>query len=541
MSDATIGKVYLVGAGPGDPELITLKGRRVLALADVIVYDRLANPKLLRHARPEAERVYVGKRAAAYSMPQTEISDLLIERARAGQIVCRLKGGDPFVFGRGGEEAEALVAAGIPFEVVPGVTSAIAVPAYAGIPVTHRGLCAAFGIVTGHERESDGATGRRGDGASGRQDETAGPSASHRVSPSPRLPVSPSLRWEELTRGLDTIVFMMGVKNLPDVVGRLLAHGRSPETPIALIRWGTHPAQETIVGTLATIVEQVAERPFGPPAVIVVGEVVRLRERLRWFDNRPLFGRRVLVTRAREQASTLVDLLEEAGAEAIEFPLIRFEALPPPGAEVWAESYDWVIFTSANTVRFLWDGLRASGRDVRVLGAARIAAVGAETAAALAAHGLRADFVPTEPGAASAASLLAQFPADIQGRNILLPRAEEAPDLLPDGLRQRGATVRVLSLYRTVPDGSGAEAVRAQLAAGEIDALTFTSSSTVRNFRRLIPDLSLEGIAIACIGPVTAATARELGIPATVVAEEQSILALVGALAAHLRSADNPP
>jgi uroporphyrinogen III methyltransferase / synthase len=508
MSDAAAGKVYLVGAGPGDPELITLKGRRVLAAADVIVYDRLANPKLLRHARPEAERVYVGKRAAAYSMPQTEISDLLIERARTGRVVCRLKGGDPFVFGRGGEEAEALVAAGIPFEVVPGITSAIAVPAYAGIPVTHRGLCASFGIVTGHEAPS-----APGSASEGR------------------------LHWPEITRGLDTIVFLMGVKNLRHVVAQLRAHERPPETPVALIRWGTHPAQETLVGTLATIEEKAAERPFGPPAVIVVGEVVRLRERLRWFDNRPLFGRRILVTRAREQASTLVELLEEAGAEAVEFPLIRFEALPPPEPQVWSEAYDWVIFTSANTIRYLWEGLRASGRDVRVLGAARIAAVGNETANALAGHGLRADYVPLE---STGEQLLAQFPEDVRERQILLLRAEEAPDLLPDGLRRRGAAVRVVPVYRTVPDGAAAEEVRARLAEGSIDAVTFTSSSTVRHFCRFLPDVSLDGVAVACIGPVTAATARELGIPVTAVAEEQSIRALVGVLSSLFGSADNP-
>jgi uroporphyrinogen III methyltransferase/synthase len=560
MSDAApaIGKVYLVGAGPGDPELLTLKGRRVLATADVIVYDRLANPKLLRHARPEAERVDVGKRAAAYSMPQTEISDLLVERARAGRMVCRLKGGDPFVFGRGGEEAEALVAAGVPFEVVPGVTSAIAVPAYAGIPVTHRGLCASFGIVTGHETPDGVVPGTRcpvpgGMAPSARcpvpGSTTAGPGftepgTGHRapgtMSPGTASGASPPLRWAEITRGLDTVVFLMGVKNLPTVVGQLLAHGRAPETPIALIRWGTHPGQETLVGTLATILEQAAERPFSPPAVIVVGEVVRLRERLRWFDNRPLFGRRVLVTRARDQASELVERLEEAGAEAVEFPLIRFEALPPPEPRVWDEVYDWVIFTSGNAVRSLWEGLWASGRDVRALGAARIAAVGAETAAALAGHGLRADFVPEATESAGAAALLAQFPSDVQGRNILLPRAEEAPDLLPDGLRQRGATVRVLPVYRTVPDGSGAEAVREQLAAGEIDAVTFTASSTARIFRRFLPEVSLEGITVACIGPTTAATARELGLPVTVVAEEQSIQALVGVLATHFGSADNP-
>jgi uroporphyrinogen III methyltransferase/synthase len=503
--DPSIGKVYLVGAGPGDPELITRKGQRVLATADVIVYDRLANPRLLRHARPEAERIYVGKRSAAYSVPQTEITDLLLAHARRGRIVCRLKGGDPFVFGRGGEEAEALVAAGIPFEVVPGVSSAIGVPAYAGIPVTHRGLSATLGIVTGHEDAS-----RPGS----------------------------LLHWEEIAGGMDTIVFLMGVKNLPHIVSRLLAAGRSPETPIALIRWGSYPGQETVTGTLATILDQLAGRDFGPPAVTVVGEVVRLRERLRWFDQRPLFGRRVLVTRSREQASSLVELLEAEGAEAVELPLIRFEALPPPDPAIWKERYDWLIVTSANTVTFLWEALRAGGQDMRALRVKRIAAVGEETAAALEARGLCADFVPTK---ATAGQLLAELTEQQPGVKILLPRAEEAPELLPEGLRAQGADVRVLPLYRTVPDTTEADGIRARIEAGEIDAVTFASSSTVKNFCALFPGLSLSGVAVACIGPVTAATAQELGLPVTVVPEDQNIRALVRALAAHLGTSDNVP
>jgi uroporphyrinogen III methyltransferase/synthase len=503
MNPNRTGKVSLVGAGPGDPELITVKGRRVLEEADVIVYDRLANPRLLRHARPDAERIYVGKRAAAYSMPQTEITELLIARARQGQRVCRLKGGDPFVFGRGGEEAEALVAAGIPFEVVPGVTSAIAVPAYAGIPVTHRGTCAAMAIVTGHED-----------------------------------PIKPGslLGWEALAQGVDTLVFLMGVKNLPHVVAQLFAHGRPPETPVALIRWGTYPAQETLTGTLATIVEQVAGRRFDPPAIIVVGEVVRLRERLRWFDRRPLFGRRVLVTRSREQAGRLTALLEEEGAEAIELPLLRFEALPPPEAAVWEERYDWVIVTSTNTVTFLWEALVAVGRDMRALGQARVAAVGRETAAALAARGVRADFIPST---FTTERLLEELAADVSGASILIPRAEEAPDLLPEGLRSRGARVRVLPLYRTVPEETSAVELVERLEAGEIDAVTFTASSTVRFFRKLFPDQTLAGIVVACIGPATAATARELGLPVSLVAEEQSVRGLVRSLATALGRADN--
>lgn len=503
MNPTSVGKVSLVGAGPGDPELITLKGRRALAEADVVVYDRLANPRLLRHARQGAELIYVGKRAAAYSMPQTEITELLIARARAGAQVCRLKGGDPFVFGRGGEEAEALAAAGVPFEVVPGVTAAIAVPAYAGIPVTHRGACAAMAIVTGHED-----------------------------------PVKPGslLGWQELARGVDTLVFLMGVKNLPHIVEQLLAHGRPPETPIALIRWGTYPAQETITGTLGGIVAEVAGRRFDPPAIIVVGEVVSLRERLRWFDRRPLFGRRVLVLRSREQAGTLSALLEEEGAEAIELPLLRFEALPPPDASVWDESYDWILVTSANTVSYLWEALGAVGRDMRALGRARVAAVGAETAAALEACGIRADFMPS---GFTSERLLSELPGEIAGASILIPRAEEAPDLLPAGLEARGAGVRLLPIYRTIPEESSAVAIRERLAAGTIDAATFTSSSTVRFFRKLLPEITLEGIVVACIGPTTATTARELGLPVSVVADDQSVRGLVRSLMAVMERADN--
>ena len=493
------GRVYLVGAGPGDPGLITVKGLRALQAADVVVYDRLANPRLLAHAPEQAERLYVGKSAHKHAYSQQEINSLLVEWARAGHVVCRLKGGDPFVFGRGGEEAEALAAAGIWFEVVPGVTSAIAAAAYAGIPVTHRGLCATLAIVTGH--------------AAGR----------------PEDPIA----WEHLAGGIDTAVFLMGVESLPEIAANLLRHGRAPETPVALVRWGTTAQQEILTGTLRDIAEQARDAGFRSPAVIVVGEVARLRERLRWYDNRPLFGRRVLVTRAREQASELSRLIEDAGGEPVEFPVIRIRPVAEVDLSGLDRSYDWVVFTSINGVRYLVEALRAAGRDIRALGGAKLAAIGPATAGALAALGLRVDFTPSR---FVAEAVLEEFPEPVTGRRILLARAREARDVLPNTWRAAGAEVDVLPVYETVADGADADLIRAEFAAGRIDAVTFTASSTVRHFRQLLPDVALESAVVACIGPITAATARELDVPVHVEAAEHTmpwlVRALEGALAA---------
>ena len=492
------GRVALVGAGPGDPGLITVRGRECLAAADVVIYDRLANPRLLSYARPDSERIHVGKQPGDRTWRQSQINRLLIERAGAGQIVCRLKGGDPFVYGRGGEEAIALAEAGVPFEVVPGVSSAIAAPAYAGIPVTYRGLCSALGIIAGH---SD--------------------------SPSETESAAEPLRYAELARGLDTLVFLMGVENLPRIVAGLVAGGRGPDTPVALIRWGTWHSQETLVGTLATIVSQARETGFQAPAVTVVGEVVRLREKIRWFDNRPLFGRRILVTRAREQAAELSQCLQALGAEPVELPLIRLEPVEDADGDALAGPYDWVLFASANAVSHFWRLLERSGQDWRALGAARIGAVGPATARALSEYHLRSDFVPAEY---EAAQILAQFPEALSGKRILLPRAAEAPPALPEGLRAAGADVQVLPVYRNVIDETGAEEVQWLLEAGALDAATFTSSSTVRHFRQLFPAADLRHCVVACIGPATEATARELGLPVSVVANQHTVAGLVEAL-----------
>jgi uroporphyrinogen III methyltransferase/synthase len=475
-----------------------LHGRNALAECDVVVYDRLAHPRLLRHCRPDAERIYVGKQAARHTMKQAEINALLVERGKAGQIVCRLKGGDPFVFGRGGEEAEALADAGVPFVIVPGVTSGIAAPAYAGIPVTHRKLCSAFGIITGHE--------------------------------DPTKPES-SLRWDALAQGLDTFAFYMGVERLPIVADQLIQSGRDPETPVALIRWGTWAKQEVLTGTLETIARLAEEAKFQPPALILVGEVVRLREKLRWFDTRPLFGKSVVVTRAREQASEMVERLEESGAEVWEFPTIRIEPLDKPIPWDVLPSYDWMLFTSPNTVRIFFDRLRAEGRDIRNLGGAKIGAVGPTTTAALQERGLRVDFQPKRE---TSEDMLKEFPGDPSGLRIFLARAEEAPEVLPEGLRSQGATVDMLPLYRTDADGGeDAENLRQAITEGEIDAVTFTSSSTVKNFFAALGNVNLDGVTVACFGPKTAETAREHDLAVHVMPEARTLESFVDALIRH--------
>ncbi|MBI2940746.1 MAG: uroporphyrinogen-III C-methyltransferase [Chloroflexi bacterium] len=500
MTESRGSKVYLVGGGPGDPKLLTLRGVECLAMAQVVVYDRLIDPRLLRHAPADAERICVGKTKGHHTFSQDEINGLLVDRARSGRVVVRLKGGDPFVFGRGGEEAMALAAAGLPFEVVPGVTSAVAVPAYAGIPITHRHLTSSFTVVTGHEDPGKAES---------------------------------AIDWARLAAGGDTLVFLMGMSNLPQIVAELVTHGRAATTPVALIRWGTLPEQETVVGTLADIVERAQARKLGPPAVIVVGEVVALRERLRWFDDRPLFGHRVLVTRTREQASRLVALLEVAGARALEVPTI--EVVPPAdfapldAALSRLGEYNWVVYTSANGVRFFFERLYQRGGDVRDLKGVRLAAIGPATAATLVERGLRVDFAPDEYVAEAVVAGLGA--RGVRAARVLVPRAAEAREALVNGLRALGASVDEVAAYQTRP---APEAGRAKelLAGGEVDTVTFTSSSTVRNvLAALDGDISLlQRVTIACIGPITAQTAREAGVRVDVVAAEHTVAGLVEAL-----------
>ena len=509
----TTGRVYLIGAGPGDPALITVGGADALRRADVVVYDRLAHPKLLDYARADAERVYVGKQADRHAMTQDNINLLLADRAAAGKTVARLKGGDPFVFGRGGEEADFLRRRGLRFVVIPGVTSAIAAPAYAGIPVTHRDAASSFAVITGHERDDARESGTRTPGeAEGRR------------------------RWDKIAGAADTLLFLMGVENLGEIAEQLQAHGRSPETPVALVRWGTWAGQqETLVGTLGDIVEKVRAANFKAPAVTVVGEVVRLRETLRWFDVGPLAGKRIVVTRAREQASELADTLRALGAEPIEFPLIQiappadgYAALDNALARVGA--YDWICFASAPAVHAFCDRLAQSGRDARAFAGAKLGAVGPATAEALRGHGLMADFLPQ---AATGAGLGAELPGDVGENNVLIPRAGDSDAGLVDALTARGAAVDAVTAYENVLDGAGADEVRARLAAGTIDAVTFTSSSTVKNFVAALGGTPLPAsVLIACIGPTTAKTAADLlGRVPDRIAAEPTMDGLIAALA----------
>ncbi|MCL6519902.1 MAG: uroporphyrinogen-III C-methyltransferase [Armatimonadetes bacterium] len=504
------GKVYLVGAGPGDPGLLTIRGLECIKEADVIVYDRLVHPSTLSHGRSDAELIYVGKTSGAHTMNQEDINRLLSSKALEGKIVVRLKGGDPFVFGRGGEEAEHLANLGIEFEVVPGVTSAIAVPAYAGIPVTHREFVSSFAVVTGHGKaQKDG------------QEED-------------QMPLASSI--SQLACFPGTLVFLMGMENLREIVAELVKGGLPPSTPVAIIRWGTLPSQETLIGTLECICAEVERANFKPPAVIVVGEVVRLREKLRWFDNRPLFGKNVLVTRSRDQASALSDLLRKCGANPIEFPLIKivsptdFSRLDMALDHI--EEYDWLIFTSTNGFKAVVSRLEVLGRDIRWLKGPKICAIGSATAEAIRAFGIRVDFVPSQ---FIAEAIVHEFPEEVSGKRILLPRAEEARETLPEKLGEQGAVVDVVSVYRTELDETGEiSRIREMLSKGEIDIITFTSSSTVKNFVKLIGTCVPEKTTIACIGPITAHTAKELGIEPDVVAERYTIEGLVNSLIGSL-------
>ena len=503
------GIVYLVGAGPGDPGCLTLRGRECLSRADLVVYDYLANPELLRFAPEAAERVFAGKHGAGpHLLEQEQINALLVSEAAAGRTVVRLKGGDPFVFGRGGEEVEALVAAGLRFEIVPGVTSALAVPAFAGIPVTHRDWVSGLTVLTGHE-----APGKR----------------------------TSRVRWEHVAQAGNTIVLLMGVTQLRANLAALLDAGLDPATPAAAIRWGGTPRQCVVPGTAATLASAVEAGRLRPPVTVVVGEVVRLRDAMVWLERRPLFGRRVFVTRTRQQAGILSAALAEAGAEVIECPAIRLVE-PPSWEPVDAalarlETYDWLVLTSVNGVDRFFDRLDASGRDVRALHRVRIAAIGPETARALARRHLRADVVPAE---FRAEGLLASLEGDdVRGKRFLLPRAAGARAILPDALRAAGGEVDEVITYATsVPEDSVA-LLRDALETGPPDVLTFTSSSTVTSFLALLdraaPQDGRARIAearVACIGPITAATARDHGLRVDVVPQRYTIPALAAALVA---------
>jgi len=507
--------VSLVGAGPGDPGLITVKGLQRIAEADVIVYDKLASETLLDHARADAELIYMGKIGGGPTHAQEAINDLLIEKAREGKRVVRLKGGDPYVFGRGGEEGEALRKVGIPFEVVPGVTSAVAVPSYAGIPVTHRGLAQSFAVITGHEALP------------------GGPGST----PEPGEGLPPGINWPGLA-GVDTLVFLMGIRTLPEIASRLIEHGRSPDTPAAVIRMGTTPEQRTVTGTLADIVSRIKAAGITPPAITVVGEVVRMREPLSWFEDRPLFGVRVLITRTRKQASVLARLLADEGAIPVELPAIEIEPVADRSelhaaiGRLAAGDYAWTVFTSANAVEEFFSAAESKGLVALIFGGARICTIGPATAAALAERGLRADLVPQQYIAESVVD--AMRPHLHKGDRILVPRAEGARVELIEGLTAAGAEVDEVHLYSAALPAHAPPEALDLLRNGEIDMVTFTSSSTVRNLVDILggpAPLAGEGRPlIASIGPITSQTARDLGLPVDIEATEHTVEGLVAAL-----------
>ena len=484
-------KVYLVGAGPGDPELITCKGRRILESADAVLFDHLAPEALLELAPPQAERIYVGKKKSAHAFTQEEICAMLIERARRGLTVVRLKGGDPYIFGRGGEEAEALADAGIPFEVVPGVTTPLGLAAYAGIPLTHRDHTSVVTFLTGHEVGS--------------------------------------IDWGKVGHA-ETLVIFMGLTTFAQIAEELIAHGRDPETPAVAVRWATRADQETLSGTLRTLPGILAAAGTKPPATIIVGEVVRLREKLDWFEHLPLFGRRIVVTRARGQADALSSKLRELGAEVLELPTIEIGPAADYGpldrAIAELAAYDWLIFTSANGVRCFVERLDRSAADLRSL-RARICAIGPATRAAVEGLHLKVDVMGKEY---VAEGLLAAFAAhDLAGKRVLLPRAAVARDLVPDELRRRGAQVDVVEAYRTVIPADAAERA-SEVLGRKPHCITFTSSSTVQNFAMAAGAAALAEVDVVSIGPITTKTAASLGIPVRAQAEVFTVDGLVAAV-----------
>lgn len=502
------GRVYLIGAGPGNPKLLTLRGKECIQEADVIIYDYLANDQLLGYAKPGAEVIYAGKRRGNRSISQDQINALMVDRAGKGFVVARLKGGDPFIFGRGGEEAVALSDAGVAFEVVPGVTSACGVPAYAGIPLTHRDHSALVVLTTGHED----------------------PSKPHSDIP-----------WENISPGGGTLVFFMGITNLKGVVSNLIKYGRDPKTPVAIICWGTRPEQETVVGSLENILDRIQERHLALPGMVVVGEVVKLREKLNWYETRPLFGRHVLVTRPEEQASDFSAELLRYGAEPVEFPTIR---VVPPGD--WAEldgaiarlrTYHWIIFTSANGVRFFRERLLWAGKDVRAINEAKVCTIGPRTAEAVRQLGIVPDLIPKIYQAEGIVEEMEKL--GVRGKRILLPRAQKAREVLPEALSRMGAQVDVVTAYQSIKPLEDLDRIRSYFKQRKISVVTFTSSSTVNHFVELFDRQELvslmEGVVVASIGPITAKTVQDSGLTNHIMPKEYTIPALAQAIADYFK------
>lgn len=508
------GIVYLVGAGPGDAGLLTLRGAELLARADVVVYDALVNPDLLRLASKSAEIIFGGKRSKDHAIPQGELNQLLVAKAREGRTVVRLKGGDPYIFGRGGEEAEELAAARVPFEVVPGVSSFFAAPNYAGIPLTHREHCSGFTVITGHEDPAKEAGG---------------------------------IDWEHVANMPGTKVIMMGTERIGRIAELLVGHGMSPDTPAAMVRWGTTGQQQSIEGTLATIAHEAVKAKLAAPTVTVIGDVVRMRDRLNWFEKRSLFGQRIVVTRTREQASELSRQLRERGAEVLEIPTIRTVAPTDPAPLLEALSglnaYDWLVFTSPNGVGFFFDSFFKKFQDLREIGGVRIAAVGPATAARIRELHLQVDLMPEEYLAVKVADALAEYQS-IENLRILLLRAEAANPELPKMLEERGAIIDDIACYQTVPEQEDRTGASAKLLETGADWITFTSSSTVDHFHRRfnLPALlqQFPRIKTASIGPETSKALAALGLKPDAEARAHNIDGLVLALEAGIKRKANP-
>jgi uroporphyrinogen III methyltransferase/synthase len=514
------GVVYLVGAGPGDIGLLTVKGLRCLQRAEVVVYDFHLNAQVLNYISHDAEFIYAGKRGGHHTMTQDEINRVIVEKAREGRVVCRLKGGDPFVFGRGGEEAQVLAREGIRFEVVPGVSSSVAAPAYAGIPLTHRLYSSSFAVIPGYE------------------DTTKDQSA---------------IDWSKLATGVGTLVFLMAVKNIDVLTKKLIENGRSPDTPVAVIRWGTRPDQTTLVSTLKDISGSVRENDIRPPAVMVVGDVVNLRDDLKWYEEKPMFGQRILVTR---EHSTGFEMLEEMGAEIIQFPTV--EIVPP---ETWDEldeaigrirDYNWLIFTSGNGVKYFFRRLFEKGVDIRELGGLKICAIGTKTEDEIKKYGLKVDLLPEE---FSAEGLIEAFVKEssmfnvqssaniergtrsvelLKGMRFLLPRAEVAREIFPEKVRELGGMIDVPAVYRAVRPELHGKRLRRFLREGKITVATFTSAATFHNFLEIMgeeADEFLKHVAIAVIGPVTARAVQKAGLKVDIMPEEATIGAMAEEIA----------
>ena len=505
------GKVYLVGAGPGDPELITARGLRRLREADMVLYDALVHPDQLHAVKPGAELVFVGKRAGRVSERQASINRRLVEAARKGKTVVRLKGGDPYLFGRGSEEAELLAAEGVAFEVVPGVPSPLAATAYAGLSLTHRELASSVAYITATESVEKDRAGHD---------------------------------WSKLATATETLVIFMGMRKLDSLAKLLIEHGRPADTPVAVVQWASLPRQRTVVGTLVDIHALASAAGLGLPALTIVGDVVRLRENLRWFDTKPLFGKRVLITRAVHQAGSLAGLLRDEGAQPVLAPTIRIappdDSGPLRDAITHLDCYDWVLFTSGNAVDAFFSTLANEGLDARAIGSARVCAIGVKTELALAPHGIRPDLVPEDSRAEGVVAALR--PMLVDRTRVLLPRAELAREILPESLRESGAEVDVVTAYRNLPP-EPAEAARIEslIDPGEIDAVLFTSSSTVRNLHDLLGDTAAErmnALALFSIGSVTTKTAEELGLRVKATSPEPTIESLVATVRSYYAGGD---